>query len=142
MKIKVFNELEIQEFKTYEKHIVISIQDPNRKFVVLPANPNRIDWVGLRFFDLDKDTGVFPYSQFIFNSVRANIILDVVKKNTDKINLICVNCVAGISRSAGVAGALSKILNGTDDFYFKNYIPNKLVYSILLKEYYDKKEQN
>jgi predicted protein tyrosine phosphatase len=136
MKIKVFNEEEIQHFITEEKHIVVSIQDPNYGFVILPANSNRIDWVGLNFYDLDEDTEVFPYSKFIFTSIQARIILDFVDLWKNKIDLICINCCAGISRSAGVAAALSKILNGDDSYYFKHYLPNMLVYRKILKEYY------
>lgn len=57
MKILVFSELEIQRFKTDEKHIVISIQDPNYDFVKLPEQNSRLDWIGFKFYDLDKDIG-------------------------------------------------------------------------------------
>ena len=138
MKIKVFNEEEIQHFKTEEKHIVISIQDPNYDFVKLPEQQSRLAWLGFHFYDLDKDTEVFPYSRFVFNSEQAKEILKFVEDWKDSIDLICVNCCAGISRSAGVAAALSKILNGNDSYYFKQYLPNMLVYRTILTEYYGK----
>jgi len=137
MKIKVFSELEIQRFKTDEKHIVISVQDPNYDFVRLPEQKSRLGLIGLWFYDLDKDTGQFPYDRFLFTKNHALTILNFVNEWKDKVDLICVNCVAGISRSAGIAGALSKILNGNDDYYFKHYCPNMLVYRIILNEYYD-----
>lgn len=136
MKIKVFSEKEIKKFLTNEKHVVISIQDPNYDFVKLPKQKSRFDKINLCFYDLDKDTESFPYSKFVFNKTQANNILKFVNKCKKKVNLICVNCVAGISRSAGVAAALSMILNDTDDYFFKHYLPNMLVYRTILNEYY------
>lgn len=135
MKIKVFNEKDIQNYKTDEKYIVISIQDPNYDFVKLPEQKSRLDWIGFKFYDLDKDTGVFPYSKFVFTNKQAKEIVCFVEKWKNKVDLILVNCVAGISRSAGIAGALSKILNKDDTYYFKKYLPNMLVYRKILEEY-------
>lgn len=139
MKIKVFSELEIQDFITDEKHVVISIQDPRYNFVVLPENVNRLDWVGLWLYDLDKKLDKPKYDNFIFNDSQAKTIVEFINKWKDDVDLICVNCVAGISRSAGVASAISKILNGDDSYFFKHYLPNMLVYSKILKEYYEEK---
>lgn len=136
MQIKVFGELDIQNFITNEKHIVISIQDPNFDFVRLPESKTRLDCMRMYFYDLDRDVAEFPYSRFIFNTKQARQIIDYVMFYKDKVDLICVNCVAGISRSAAVAGALSKILNNDDSYFFKHYIPNRLVYSTILKEFY------
>jgi len=139
MKIKVFSEEAIQTFKTDEKHIVISIQDPRYNFVVLPANTNRLDWVGFWLYDFDEKTGREQYDKFLFNNAQARAIINFVNKWKDEVDLICVNCVAGISRSAGVASAISKILNEDDSYFFKHYLPNMLVYRTILKEYYEEK---
>jgi len=155
MEIKIFNEKDIQKFKTNKKHIVISIQDPNSNFVKLPKQKSRIGWLGLQFYDLDKDTGYFPYGgaydgtlfhriipnfmihRFLFEFNHAKHILEFVGFHKNNINLVIINCVAGISRSAGVAGALSKILNNDDSYYFKHYCPNMRVYRTILEEYYN-----
>jgi len=72
----------------------------------------------------------------LFGRKDAIHILEFVEKYIDDIKLIIVNCEAGVSRSAGVAGALSKILNGWDDAYFKHSLPNMLVYRTILVEYF------
>lgn len=136
MEIKVFSEIDIQKFKTDKNHIVISIQDPNDDFVTLPDQESRKGWLGLHFYDMDKDTGQFPYSRFLFTTNHAKTILKFVEEYKNEVELICVNCVVGVSRSAGVAGALSRILNGDDTYFFKHYIPNSLVYSTILKEHF------
>jgi predicted protein tyrosine phosphatase len=137
MKIEVFSENEIRDFLTEEKHILISLQDPKCDFVKLPKQTSRLAWIGLHFFDLDEDTSVFPYSQYLFDNEQAKEIIEFVEYWKDSVDLICVNCCAGISRSAGVAAALSKILNGDDSYYFKHYLPNMFVYSKILVEYYN-----
>ena len=52
---------------------------------------------------------------------------------SDDIETIIVNCEAGISRSAGVAAALANIINEDDSRYFKEYLPNMLVYRKILE---------
>ena len=140
MEIKVFGELTVQKFKTEKKHIVISIQDPNFEFVKLPEQKSRLDYLGLIFYDLDKDTGQFPYDRFLFKESQANSILQFVDKWKDKVDLIVINCVAGVSRSMGVGGALGKILNDDDTYFFKQGIPNMLVYRTILNRYHETKE--
>jgi len=136
MKIKVLSRQAIEKFTSDENHIVISISDPNSEKVKIVSKP--LDILSLEFYDLDKDTGVFPYSQFMFTDTHANKILDFVSIYAVDVDLIVVHCEAGISRSAGVAGALSLIYNGTDEYYFKHYLPNILVYRIILNTYMKK----
>ena len=52
----------------------------------------------------------------------------------DEIEWIIVHCEAGVSRSAGAVAALSKLLNGDDSYFFKHFLPNTLVYKLILKE--------
>ncbi|MHA2013337.1 MAG: hypothetical protein ACTSWG_13285 [Candidatus Helarchaeota archaeon] len=146
MKILVFNEESIQKAITTEKHILISVQDPECDFVKLPKLKSRLAWLGLKFFDMDidrlkqkiKDVNNFCAKEKLipFTHHHAKSILSFVNEWKDKVDYIYVNCVTGISRSAGIAGALNKILNGEDDYYFKHYIPNRYVYRLILKEYY------
>ena len=143
MKILVFNEESIQKAITTEKHIVVSVQDPECDFIKLPNLKSRIGWLGLKFHDVDeisfkdlnnacKEMKLIPFTPY-----HAKSILNFVTEWKDKVDYIYINCVAGISRSAGIAGALSKILNGNDDYYFKHYIPNRYVYRTILEEYYE-----
>jgi len=136
MKIKVFNELSIQKFKTDEEHIVISIQDPSFDLVSLPKQTSRKASIGFKFHDLDQD---IPGADVIlFNVKEAKAILNFVEAWKDKVDLICINCVAGVSRSMGVAGALGKILNGDDTYFFKHGVPNMRIYRMILENYYGK----
>ena len=71
----------------------------------------------------------------LFSDKNAQEILDFVQYNRVDIDLIVIHCEAGISRSAGVAGALSLIYNGSDEYYFKKYLPNMFVYRKILNMY-------
>ena len=59
-------------------------------------------------------------------------ILDFVDKVWDKVEYLMVHCLAGMSRSPGVAAAVARLKYGNDDFYFKNYMPNTMVYRTIL----------
>ncbi len=141
MKFLVKSEREIKDLFIKEKHILISIKSPDSKKLKLPILKSRIKTLFLEFHDLD---GVrFPKTQnnpkyLLFNADHAEKILGFVLANITKIDLIVCQCEGGISRSAGVAGALSKIFNNDDTFFFKNYLPNRYVYSGLLNYYYNK----
>ena len=139
MKIKVLSREGFEKFESNESFIAISITDPNSEKVKIASKP--LDILSLQFYDLDKDTEVFPYSRFIFTVNQAEQILNFVKEYKNDVNLIVIHCEAGISRSAGVAGALSLIFNGTDQYYFKHYLPNMLVYRNILNAYMRNKNE-
>ena len=137
--IRVFSRKEISSFfetETVDKPtIVISISNSDgEKPRVLRRNlENVIEKLYLFFDDVDTtDT----YLQE-FQKDDAKNILDFVKRNLNLCDNIFIHCCAGISRSTGVAAALSKVLNGNDEYYFKRYCPNMLVYRTILDYYYN-----
>jgi len=147
MKILVFNEDTIQKIIPTENRVVISIQDNSCNFVPLPINNFRLGYLGLKFSDVD-DIYVHNFNEWCqeakikpFTELYAILILNFIKDYKNKVNLILVNCCAGISRSSAIAGALSKILNGEDEYYFKHYLPNRYVYRIILNTYYTIREK-
>ena len=167
MKIKVLSRREMEEFKSDENHIVISISDPNSEKVKIISKP--IDILSLQFHDVDKrliktencdlceGTGYLPIYKNIngghcyrctdkidvklFTNTDALNIFDFVEIYKKDIDLIAINCEMGISRSAGIAGALSLIYNKLDEYYFKHYIPNMLVYRKILNVYMKNKKE-
>ncbi len=138
MEIIVLNEDQVQRFETEIPHIVISIRSPKTDTITIPCNKSNAGVLFMAFHDLDhmpKEEHVClgsirPY--VLFDEENAKEILSFVSSHINEIELIVVNCEAGISRSAGVAAALSKIINGEDERYFKEYLPNRLVYRTLL----------
>ena len=95
--------------------------------------------LNLTFHDVDRVKTAHDYKLTSFTPEMAKMILkwtdSVIKA---EIPLIIVQCNAGISRSSGVAAALSLIVNGDDSWVFddKRYLPNRLVYRTILQEHY------
>lgn len=142
MNIKVFNRKSFENYKTDEVHIAISITDPKSKSVKLINRKNSLlDILELQFHDLDKNTSNTKYDKFLFTDHDAKKILDFVIKYEHLVETFLIHCEAGISRSAGIAGALSMIYNNDDRKYFQSYLPNMLVYRTILEVYNNEYER-
>jgi predicted protein tyrosine phosphatase len=124
MKIQImsFHELETTEFKEPTCVISISVDEhhPNLE------KENIVDFLCLIF--ADRDSG--PYLMTLDQAALVLWISNINKEN----NIIC-QCDSGISRSSGMAAALSLIYNKDDLWVFNNpkYRPNMHVYRTILK---------
>lgn len=145
MKFLVYNRDNIKNYATSDKHILIQAYCHDDYAEPIPHLLTRLDALQLQFDDWNAEQKTliekeYPHSEhaktmIYFNEAHAKKLIRFVKKHLDKIDLIIVQCDAGISRSPGVAAALSKCLNGDDSYFFKHYLPNSLVYSTILKEW-------
>jgi len=141
MKFIIMSEREIRDYKTDMKHIIISISSPNALTAIIPPNKKCLGILRLVFHDLDgtnnpskSDYTLFTQGKYtLFTEKQAQAILNFVTRYILNVEVVICQCEAGISRSAGVAGALSKIINGDDTYIFKNYVPNILVYRTILE---------
>lgn len=121
-----------------EPCIVIAIWGTDEKnvFSFSRANDKITDELILSFDDVEGYcTGCTPVDE-----VQAYKIVDFVKRNMNKTDLIYVSCAGGYSRSPAIAAALSLWLNGSDKEYFdgKKYCPNMLVYRTILNSLFNK----
>jgi len=138
MRILVSSRREIAQLiiKTQKDHpgnkiITISIVDPKSEPVNLPIDES--DVLRLSFYDLDEKYPSTSPTMVLFNQEMAQQIKEFVAQRLCDNLIIFSSCEAGISRSAGVAGALSKHFLGDDKDFFKYpYLPNRLVYRTLL----------
>jgi len=135
MKFTVLNKIKAIRYKPQGTAILISITDPASGNPPFHGTYEGI--IRLQFHDINEQ---FPEGYFfegvLFNSDDAKDILAFVKNHPD-IDEIVVHCEAGVSRSAGVAAALSKIYLGDDtEFFGLCYIPNRLVYNTILNQHY------
>ena len=126
-------------------HIMISISNPLDPHASLPDNPNRIDVRRFKFHDADiylgkpdiRDSARLKGGEVVlFSDNDAEDIIRFIEYNLDSVPTCVVHCAAGISRSPGVAAALSKIFNNEDDYYFKRYRPNLYIYNKIMNNYY------
>jgi predicted protein tyrosine phosphatase len=147
MKFKVLNRDTIEDFKGEEQYIVISIYCPEDTQPSLQKDTTRKAVLFLQFHDWDDSSKVkiekeYPTSstakeQTFFSVEDAKKVVRFIKKHQKEVKLVVCQCDAGISRSAGVAAALSYCLNGTDNDFFKRFIPNRRVYRMIINEWYN-----
>lgn len=138
-----------------ESHVVISINCPGEPPANIRKNHSQLDRVNLFFWDIDQipESGVVhdygsdtAFSGIIDEDLcqlrDAQTIIDMIEAHPE-VDQILVHCTAGRSRSAAVAAALHKILNGSDEPIFGNayYRPNMRVYRMILEEWYNRHQQ-
>lgn len=127
--IQVRNKRLASEFAHNKPWAVISISNPDCEYAVFQHMENLKAILPLKFYDIDEKE---KSSLVGFSEANAELILDFMEVWGDQIDLLLVHCEAGMSRSPGVAAALSNIFFGEDDSWFKNYFPNSLVYKTIL----------
>lgn len=120
-----------------EKMAIISITDPDSKPANITRSPGFSGIIRMRFYDIEQDD--FWHGKFL-NAMRpwqAKEIADFVNKVEDKIDFLFVHCEAGVSRSAGVAAAISLVKFGTDKEFFNSgkYSPNMNCYKLTLEAF-------
>jgi len=117
------------------EHIIISITNPEDVPALIPFSLSCKYILRLQFHDIERC--LKPYKTF--NKTMAKKIAKLVMEYEPKIKLFVVHCEAGISRSAAVAAAISKFFYDSDQEFFTRYVPNRLVYRILLECLMEKK---
>lgn len=107
--------------------IIISIRDPDKKKAYFATNSNIVE---VKYFAFDDWDVVDNTDNQLISDVQAKNIAEFVSKynNMEESFDLYINCEAGISRSAGVAAAISKVLTDDDNAFFRMYRPNMLVY--------------
>lgn len=135
-----------------EPHIIISINSPGQEPARIRTNNATLGRVNLFFWDLDQRPAAghveYEGKQYDFNDIPeeelcqpadAVKVIDLVLAHPEAKQIV-VHCRAGVSRSAAVAAALHKVLNGSDEPIFgsRRYRPNMRVYRMLLNEWYDR----
>lgn len=116
-----------------EPHLWISIFGTGDVAVELQPNPNRVGELYLKFDDITHDLPPF----LLMSEAQAKEVVDFVEKYKDKVSMIVCQCEAGISRSAGMALALSLWLNEGKDSGIGSqwcYCPNVHVKRMILGE--------
>jgi predicted protein tyrosine phosphatase len=106
----------------------ISITDTDASDARMPTR-NRVGLLRLKFDDV-----TVPMQYWTAVSTEdARRVLAFAAEVWPKADVLHVHCEAGISRSAGVAAALSRLYFGDDaKFFLPPYRPNKLVYHTIL----------
>ena len=110
-------------------HLVVSISEPRAPEARYPDSPHRLGILRLRF----HDAAVPLPDRTLITPEEARSIVEFVEQQRAEARLVVCQCEGGISRSAGVAAALSKWLNGDNAAFFLHYQPNPYVYQTVLE---------
>ena len=116
-----------------EPYIVVSISDSGDGDAEIAVSPLCRAILRLQFDDIDPQRKSLRGGTAM-TSNDARSLLDFVRSHIEKtdVGTIVCQCGLGISRSAAVAAALSKYLQGDDTFFFARFFPNLHVYKTLL----------
>ena len=103
-----------------------------------------VDLLQLSFYDLDRLPDPWTHGVdntiVLFNEDHASKIWDFVDSVWDRVEILLIHCLAGVSRSAAVAAAIAKVKYDDDSLYFKQYCPNALVYRTMLNRAFPLKD--
>jgi predicted protein tyrosine phosphatase len=113
-------------------YFVISIVPFNFKEANLKKSSNQKAVLRLMFNDVtDGKTSM--------NDEQAEQVRDFVLENLKNgVHSCIIHCTAGISRSAGVGAAISKVINGDDSEFFLSFMPNAHCYKKVLEAFGEK----
>lgn len=110
---------------------IISISGSNEPMPDIIKNPFILYLLELHFDDVEEDW----HNEKAMTFEDAENIVNFVKQLND-VDTLYVHCGAGISRSAGVAAAISKALTGDDTYFFERpFCPNMNCYKLTLKAF-------
>lgn len=129
MWLLVLSRLRVARVTPNVPYLVISVTDPEKPEAVLAESPLRMGVLRLSFHDVDAEA---PFWQAP-SEEHARSIVEFVRRHRDMADLIICQCEAGLSRSAGIAAALSRWLNHHDAEFFARYMPNRRIYRLILR---------
>ncbi len=127
MQFLVLSRARVARVRPNVPYIVISITDPDTPDAEVAESPLRMGLLRLKFYDLDERDGDWLAP----DQDHADRIVGFVREHLSHTDLIVTQCEAGISRSSGIAAALSRWLNGDDEEFFRRYIPNRRIYRLI-----------
>ena len=128
----ILNRFDVETTLLDVPYVIVSVTDPERPEATIADSPNRRAVLRLKFHDKGSRHQI-SREKLVMSQEDAQAILAFVQEHLDKVKLIVCQCEAGISRSAAIAAALSRILQEEDHFFFANYAPNDWIYQTLLE---------
>lgn len=133
----VLSRAEIKSFTAETSYLIISVTDPEQPAAEIAESTFLQATLRLKFHDIGKPSRIAEQftnhsTDILMSEKDAKEILSFVSEHLTKVKLIVCHCEQGVSRSAAIAAALSRILQNEDDFFLRNYWANRWVYDLLL----------
>jgi hypothetical protein len=127
--IRVMSRADLSVEQPFDRPVaVVSIRNPGGPRVDMPPSAHVRDVLRLEFEDVDD-----PSRGVAMTEEQAAAILAFAARHVGTDAVIVCQCEAGVSRSAGVAAALSRIHFGHDGGFHRTHRPNPWVRRMLLR---------
>ncbi len=131
MELFVYSRSALEAVRPHEfPHVIISVTSAPDDVARLRLNEACRGVLRLAFVDAEVASELYAEAS-LFSREQALTVWTFVQQHD--VQRIIVHCDAGVSRSAGVAAALARVLNHDDaEFFAGRYRPNMRVYRALL----------
>ncbi len=136
LSLQVLDRLGVRVCSHPEPYAVISITDPNLQHPRLAPSEFRRAVLPLQFYDVHLSLAQVkggPACASFTDELARQVATFVEAQREQGIRLMVVHCEFGMSRSAGVASALSFFYNQDETFFLVHYRPNSLVRRLVLE---------
>lgn len=126
------NILESYLWDSNKSYAIISIKNPEEEND-LELSDNIVGIIKLWFHDVESNVD----NLIAMSEDDAEAVVEFCQKVLPHSDILIVQCDAGISRSAGVASAISKYYFNDDNWVFKHYHPNMHCYTLIRQKFYE-----
>lgn len=127
MNFQVLGRADVGRIVPDQPYVVISITDCEREDALVADAPSCLGVLRLKFHDVQRPKA----GKALMTTQDAQSIVRFIRQRLDKARLIICQCEAGFCRSAGVAAALSRWIQGDDALLQRQYLPNLHVYQLV-----------
>ena len=141
MKILVKGRDTLRELVSEQPAAIVSISDDPKDFPDIPGCTCFAVVLRQHFHDIEIRFGSSMVDMFdskknvlqAFTEGQAIEVAKFVLSLPNEVKTLVLQCEAGISRSAGMAAAVARYLGHDDMPFFRDYLPNRLVYRLTLE---------
>lgn len=113
---------------------IISISDSPDNYPKIPTNIDSHGVLQLCFDDIEVDLNLPEKQHIIYTPKLAKKVAAFVLTQWSKVKTIIFQCEMGVSRSAGIAAAVARHFGLGDLQFFRDYLPNRLVYRLTIEK--------
>ena len=114
-------------------YVIISITDPDKRPAKIPRATGFRAILRLQFHDAVPVTDfTLPSEIVLMTTDHAEATWQFVQRWCNEVETIVVHCEQGMSRSPAVAAAICQVLGGDGRQFFREYVPNRYIYELLM----------
>ena len=118
-------------------HIIVSIRSPGAPLAMLPKSKHCLGVLRQAFYDVEQPCAIVRPRKRVIHPISPRQAAEAaafILRFLPRVECVVFQCEAGISRSAGMASALSLYLRGDESaINFHRHMPNTTVKTLMLR---------